>query len=460
DALRLAGKLPEARRALEELSGKADRLGYKPLSADVLYFLGVLQAATSSPAQAEATLVEAAHLAQASRYDQLAADAWIVLIDTAAQDTGDLERAGEYSRHARAALDRLGGAHSRLEAQYRHHMGVLAWRRSQPDEALGHFAEARRLYQQLGDDQAALGPTEGMALVYEDQGRVMESMELHREILDARTRIFGSDHPDTSLSHSNLASALTLTGRHADALEHLEHALAIRERANGPGHVDTAQIHHNIGEVLRSLGRYDEALEHHARARAVFERQLGKRHQMVATTIEHSAGVMIDLGRAAEAVDMLEHALGMYEESVGAESLDTARCRINLADALRRTGRFRRALPHDRRALEIAEAALGPDRLYGAFANMGLGQDLVGLGRAAEAVAPLERAVERMEASAADPVELARARFALARAVTGRGRPPDRARELAESARAALAGSSGEPVELRGSIERWLDAPR
>ena len=180
---------------------------------------------------------------------------------------------------------------------------------------------------------------------------------------------------------------------------------------------------------------------------------------MVATTIEHSAGVLMDLGRAAEGVDMLERALAMYQESVGDDSLDAARCRINLADALRRTGRFRPALPHDRRALEIAEAALGPDSLYGAFANMGLGQDLIGLRRADEAVAPLERAVERMEASSADPAELARARFALARALTGRGRPPVRARELAESARAALADSTGEAAQLRGSIDRWLEAP-
>jgi eukaryotic-like serine/threonine-protein kinase len=459
DAHRLAGRYAEAKSALETLRTRAEALGYKPFTADVLYFLGVLQAATGKAGDGEKTLIEAAHMAQASRYDQLAADAWIVLIDTAAQETGDLAKAAEYGQHARAALDRLGGGHIRLEAQYRHHMGVLDWQRSQPDEALGHFTEARRLYQQLGDDQAALAPTEGMALVFEDQGRVMESAELHREILDARTRIVGADHPDTALSHSNLASALTLTGRNPDALEHLEKALVIRERANGTDHVDTAQIHHNIGEVLRTLGRYDEALEHHARAKEVFRQQLGERNQMVATTIEHSAGVLMDLGRAAEGVEMLERALAMYKESVGDDSLDAARCRINLADALRRTGRFRQALPHDRRALEIAEAALGPDSLYGAFANMGLGQDLVGLRRAAEAVAPLERAVERMEASSADPAELARARFALARALTGRGRPPLRARELAESARAALATSTGEAAELRGSIERWLERP-
>jgi hypothetical protein len=61
-----------------------------------------------------------------------------------------------------------------------------------------------------------------------------------------------------------------------------------------------------------------------------------------------------------------------------------------------------------------------------------------------------------MDASAADPVELARARFALARALTGRGHAPQRARELAQSARAALADGTGEATELLGSIDRWL----
>jgi len=459
DAHRLAGHYAESRAELEGLLGRADALGYKPFTADVLYFLGVLQGATDKPAVGEATLVKAAHMAEASRYDQLAADAWIVLIDTAAQDTGDLAKAAEYGQHARAALDRLDGHHSRLEAQYRHHMGVLAWSASDPETALGHFAESRRLYQELGDDQSALMATEGMALVYEDQGRPVEAAELHREILDSRTRLLGADHPDVALSHTNLASALMLTGQHADALEHLELALAIRERTNGPEHVDTARLHHNMGEVLRHLGRYDDALAHQERALAIFRRELGERHQDVATVLEHQAGVMLDRGRAQEGVDMLERALAIFEESVGKDSLDVARCRVNLADALRRTGRFRQALPHDRRALEIAETAVGPDSLYGAFASMGLGQDLLGLRRPEEAVAPLERAVERMNASAADPVELARARFALARALTGRGRPPVRARELAESARGALAGGTGEAAELRGSVERWLEAP-
>ena len=124
------------------------------------------------------------------------------------------------------------------------------------------------------------------------------------------------------------------------------------------------------------------------------------------------------------------------------------------ADAL---GRFRQALPHDRRALEAAESALGPDSLYGAFANMGTGQDLLGLCRPEEAVEPLERAVERMDASAADPVELARARFALARALSGRGHPPLRARELAGAAREALAAGTRETAALRRSIDRWLE---
>ncbi|HEU5060445.1 MAG TPA: serine/threonine-protein kinase, partial [Kofleriaceae bacterium] len=68
DALRLAGRLPEARRALEALFTRAEALGYRPFTADVLYFLGVLQAETGNAAEGEKTLVEAAHTAEASRY--------------------------------------------------------------------------------------------------------------------------------------------------------------------------------------------------------------------------------------------------------------------------------------------------------------------------------------------------------------------------------------------------------
>jgi eukaryotic-like serine/threonine-protein kinase len=457
DALRLAGRYRESRALLEALRARAEAVGYRPLVADVLYYLGALEVSTGSASEGDATLRRAAHAAEAGRYDQLSADAWILLIETASQSTGDLERAAEYAEHARAALDRLGG-HTRLEGQYEHHMGILEWARSRPDEALARFAAARRRFQQLGDSEMMLAADEGMALVHEDHGRIEEALRLNRGVLAARVKTFGPDHPQTALSLTNIASNLMLLGRPAEALAEMEKALAIRERTGGPATLETAQALHNIGELLRNLGRYPESLDHHRRSLEIFEREHGADHQMVATSLEHAGGVYLDLGRPGEALPRLHRALAIFRRTLGDDHLDTVRCRVNLADGLRRARRFGEALAHDREALAVMARGMGLDNLYAAHARLGVGEDLVGLRRLTEARSPLESAVASLAKIGGDPAALARAELGLARALWPERRSRGRARELGEAARDRLAGATGEDAWLRAQVAAWLQA--
>ncbi len=457
DALRLAGRYREARAELEALRRRAEATGYRPLVADVLYFLGELETSTGSAADGEATLRRAAHTAEAGRYDQLAADAWILLIETASQGTGDLAKAAEYAEHARAALDRLG-RHTRLEAQYEQHMGILDWARSRHADALAHFTAARRLAQEIRDPEALASADEGMALVYEDQGKLDEALRLTRGVLAAREARLGRDHPHVALAANNVASALMLMGRYQEALEEMRRALAIRQRANGPEHLETAQALHNIGELLRNLGRYQEALDHHRRSLAVFEREFGSDHQMVATSLENTGGVYLELGQVDQALPRLRRALDIHLRALGEAHVDTVRGRINLADGLRTSGAFAEALEQDRAALAALSGGIGLENLYGAHARFGAGLDLVGLGRLHDAREPLEQAIATLQRIGGDAGAMARAQFGLARSLWPEPGARARAREHAAAALAALEGASGADARLRARVATWLDA--
>jgi tetratricopeptide (TPR) repeat protein len=454
---RLAGRYAESRKLLETLRARAEKVGYRPILADVLYYLGELEVSTGSASQGEATLRRAAHTAEAGRHDALAADAWILLIEIASQATGDLERAVEYAEHARAALDRLG-RHTRLEGQYEQHMGILDWVRSRPEDALAHFAAARRLFEQLGDEEMVLSADEGTALIYEEQGKLEEALRISRSVLAGREKQFGPDHPHTALSYNAVASALTHLGRHEEALLEMNKVLAIRQRANGPDHFETAQALHNIGELLRNLGRYPESLDHHHRSRVIFEREFGSQHQHVAVSLEHTGGVHLDMGQVEEALPLLARALELFERALGEENLETVRARINLADGLRHAARHGEALEHDRRALAVMTAGMGTDNLYAAHAELGIGLDLVGMQRLAEAREPLERALATLQKIGGDPVALGKARFGLARALWSEPASRPRALELAGQAVKALTGAAGENLRLRKEATAWLRA--
>ena len=69
------------------------------------------------------------------------------------------------------------------------------------------------------------------------------------------------------------------------------------------------------------------------------------------------------------------------------------------------------------RALAIREKVLGPEHPEVAYALIRLGEVAMAAGEAGEAIGVLERALRIREASGRDPLNLAEARFALARAL-------------------------------------------
>ena len=103
-----------------------------------------------------------------------------------------------------------------------------------------------------------------------------------------------------------------------------------------------------------------------------------------------------------------------------------------------------------------------PDGLFVTYPLITLGLAYVALGRFEEAMPPLERAARIRDAKESAPAKRAEAHFALARALAGAGRDPDRARALASAARDEYRASPATPATERHltEIDRWLDGER
>ena len=87
----------------------------------------------------------------------------------------------------------------------------------------------------------------------------------------------------------------------------------------------------------------------------------------------------------------------------------------------------------------------------------GQGLTLLARDELRSAVAPLERAHGIREGAGASDRERAETSFALAQALTPKGRASERARQLAEEARAAYREVGGDP-ETVAEIDAWLAA--
>ncbi|HWB75411.1 MAG TPA: hypothetical protein VG755_10650, partial [Nannocystaceae bacterium] len=92
-----------------------------------------------------------------------------------------------------------------------------------------------------------------------------------------------------------------------------------------------------------------------------------------------------------------------------------------------------------------------------------LGEAKLALGEPAEAIAPIERALALREAKKLDPLELARTKFSLARALMAAGRDRDRALVLARAAVAEYRTLGPRSDDWLTDAEKWLakyDRPR
>jgi eukaryotic-like serine/threonine-protein kinase len=229
-----AGRWKAALKDAPALVAAAQTLGYQPLLAEALLLQGNMLTNAGDPAAAEAAMVRAFWRADASRHDELRAEAAAKLVFVVGFQEGHIVEAERWATAAQSVLERLGG-----------HELLQAW-----------------LLNDLG-------------CVYFLEGRKEDVVKLMKESLVLKEKALGPEHPDVGVSEGNLGLALRELGRNEEALVHVDRAIALRGRALGTGHPALATDLSNRGEILNDLGRYPEARRSFQNARVVWERELG-----------------------------------------------------------------------------------------------------------------------------------------------------------------------------------------
>ena len=116
------------------------------------------------------------------------------------------------------------------------------------------------------------------------------------------------------------------------------------------------------------------------------------------------------------------------------------------------------AMGYYKRALALLEKTVGPKHPDLADALIGIGLTELKSNAPRRAVPPLERALT-LRVTAGDPLDIARARFALARALAAVGDQP-RALALADEARDVYAKTDVTSARELVEVDRWLRIQR
>ena len=157
----------------------------------------------------------------------------------------------------------------------------------------GYSSEAEKLEEQVLDARnRILGgehPDTVMAMAhlarsYAQLGKYSEAEKLEKQVLDARKRILGVEHPDTVIAMANLARSCADLGKYSEAEKLEEQVLDAQNRILGVEHPDTIRAMANLAATYAHLGKYSEAEKLEEQVLDARNRILGVEHRLVATT--------------------------------------------------------------------------------------------------------------------------------------------------------------------------------
>ncbi len=485
------GAIARAREALDEAVALARRSGHAGTEADARVAWARQAMAAGELDAAERELLAAVWAAESIADARRTAGARIELIWLEGYFRHAFDRAHEHGDAAAEALDRIPGGDATLAVV---RLRNLAWTDAQAGRAeaaaVGFRAAIAACEAAPDCGRDALLLQSDLATVLLQLGDIEAAETASERVREATEAWLGPDHPELAAVLNNLGAIARERGEFERALVRFDRAIEILAAAWGEQHVLVARALLNRGTVLADLGRHDEALAAFERARAVFERDpaaaqadlarawkglagvafarwqldaaaegfrralalesasLGEQHPSVAVTCTNLGMIETELAHYPEAIALHERAAAILRATVGPQHPHLVVVLDGLAVAQERAGQIDRAIATVDEALAIATATDSPNLSQ---ALLRRGQLELGRGDANAARDWLERAVAAFEAAGAgDPIFLAQARFALARAL-----PPAEHRRAVALAHAAQAAAPADDP-LAADVKAWL----
>jgi eukaryotic-like serine/threonine-protein kinase len=223
-----AGRYTEALAIADEVATQAKTLEHAPLAAAASLRRAAALEGRGEFAAAEAALLDTLALAEASRDEAVAADAWLRMVWIVGVELGRGREGESWLRLAEAAVARLGEDPIRT-ATLIHNRAGLRLRQGRDELALADYLAARTAQiSVLGDSDPAVARTSNhIANALINLGRFDEAWVYAERSRALRVETLGANHPLVAASYNNMAAIRLRQDQPEAALALAEQALAI-----------------------------------------------------------------------------------------------------------------------------------------------------------------------------------------------------------------------------------------
>lgn len=268
-----------------------------------------------------------------------------------------------------AAQDRQGyESAQRVQEDRRKHAiegyelaGLSAQKRIQYAEALEHFREAEKLTDRDRNPEEWAEVQFAITNLLLDQGQYSSGENILRTVVGIRTRVLGSEHPDTLRSRNSLDYALWRQAKYVEAETDFRELIKLEEKVLGPEHPDTLVSRSGLANIFLGQGKYAEAEAEYRLIIKLRERVLGPEHPDTLRSRNNLAIAIYNQGKYAEAEVQDREVIKIREKVLGHEHPDTLQSRSNLAKVLSEQGKYAEAEAEYRDLAKIERKVLGPE---------------------------------------------------------------------------------------------------
>lgn len=197
----------------------------------------------------------------------------------------------------------------------------------------------------------------------EDSGRYIEATVKRNEMLEECRKVYGEEHPFTSMIYANLASNHTAQGKHGDAESFGRKALTIRQKTLGEHHPNTALAYHNLAAILDDQAKYTEAEVLYKKALVICHEALGQNRSETEVVSGRLARNLESQKKYAEAEPLYTIVLTVRRSTFGEDDLNTANSYNDLGVNLINQRKYSDGESFLRKAIAIRKRAWGEDHV-------------------------------------------------------------------------------------------------
>jgi tetratricopeptide (TPR) repeat protein len=301
--------------------------------------------------------------------------------------------------------------------------GLAAQKHIEYARAMEHFREAEKLTDRARNPEEWAEVQHVIANLTFDQGQYPEAEKMLRNVIEVRTHVLGSEHPDTLRSRNSLAYALWKGGKYTEAEADFRELIKGEEKVLGPEHPETLFSRHGLATTLDLRAKYAEAEAQFSALIKTEERVLGPEHPQTLRSRMELAITLYEQGKSPEAEVQFSALTKTEEKVLGAEHPETLRSRSNLAVTLYEQGKYQEAEAEHRSLLKLREKVLGPEHPDTLLNRNNLALMLINQGKYPEAEVQFSALIKTEEKilGSQHPATL-QSRNGLAHALEGRGR--------------------------------------